>query len=236
MKLSIVIPAYNEESRIGKTLQRVIGYLENYNPDYEILAVNDGSSDKTETAVKKYQNGKIKILENKTNRGKGYSVRQGILAASGAWILFTDADLSTPIEELDNFLRSGKDFDVIIGSRGIKGSKILARQPLYRELGGKLVNFFVRLAILPGIKDTQCGFKLFRREAALQIFKRQKLDRWSFDVEIIYIARKKKLKILELPVRWENNPETKVAALRAGLRMLFDIIKIRINDLKGLYE
>ncbi len=234
-KISVIIPAYNEASRIGETLRKIVRYLESKKFDYEIIVVDDGSSDGTAEIVRGFKNSRLKLLENKINRGKGYAVRYGMLEAKKDWILFTDADLSAPIEELDNFIKFTSQYDVVIASRALKNSKILIRAPWYRELGGKLINLAVQVFVLPGIHDTQCGFKLFRREAAQKIFPKQTLNNFSFDVEVLYLVRKYGYKILELPVSWSNSPNTKVKPFRDGLRLLFDLIKIRINDLKDLY-
>lgn len=243
--LSIIIPAYNESGRIVKTLESILNYLKNKKFEAEIIVVDDGSTDTTKTVIEKFGSD-IRLLSNGVNphiylisvgvnRGKGYAVKQGMLAAKGEWVLMTDADLSTPIEELDRFLaRDG--CEVLIASRALRGSRILTHQPFYRELGGKLINFFVRLIALPGVSDTQCGFKLFRGEAARNIFERLTIDGFGFDIETLYIARKLGFKIIELPVVWSNSPNTKVHPLRDGLRILNDLVIIRKNNLKGVYE
>ena len=235
MKVSIVVPTYNESLRIGASLHKIEDYLNKNKFDYEIIVVDDGSTDKTALIVKKFKNSKVKLISYASNRGKGYAVKQGMLAATHDWILFTDADLATPMEELENFLKF-QNYDVLIGSRAMKDSKILIHQPWYRELGGKIINFFVRFTALPGIKDTQCGFKLFRKAAAQAIFPKQTINGFGFDIEILYIARKKGFKIKELPIQWSNNPDTKVKPLKDGLRILIDLAKIRLNDLRGVYD
>lgn len=235
MKITIIIPAYNEERRIGATLEKVLAYLGQKKISFEIIVVDDGSQDKTLEIVRKIDGSEIKILENKSNRGKGYSVKRGMLEAQGDWILFTDADLSTPIEELEKFLRH-ENFDILIASRDLPESKLVVPQPWHRKLGGRLINFFVQALILPGIKDTQCGFKLFRQEAAKKIFPKQTIEGFGFDIEILYIARKLGFKIKELPVAWLNNPETKVRPIKDGLKILQNIFQIKINDRRGRYN
>ena len=233
--LSIVIPAYYDSSRIIKTLERISGYLKSKKITAEIIVVDDGSADGTADVVRRFSEKGVKLISNGANRGKGHAVREGMLAAKGGWILFSDADLSTPIEELDRFFEHA-DWDIIIASRALKGSRIIVHQPPHRELGGKLINLFVRLLALPGIKDTQCGFKLFRKECAQKIFTRQTLHGWSFDAEVLFIGKKLGCRILELPVRWENDADTKVKPFRAGFRMIADLVKIRLNGIKGLYN
>ena len=235
MKFSIVIPAYNEESRIEKTINKILAYLNSKKWDFNIVVVDDGSTDKTGEIVSKFRNSQIEIVKNQKNMGKGYSVKRGALASQGDWTIFTDADLSTPIEELEKFMQF-QDYDVLIGSRALKESKILVHQPFYRELSGKIFNLFVKLLVIRDIHDTQCGFKLFKREAAKEIFKRQTLNGFSFDVETIYIARKMGYRIKEIPIRWFNDKETKVKFVRSSLQMLIDLFKIRLNDIKGLYQ
>jgi len=229
--LSVIIPAYNEENRLPATLKEIGSYLDQGKTDYEIIVVDDGSKDKTTLKVKeiKNNNGRVQLLQNEKNRGKGFSVRKGILAAQGEYILFYDADGSTPISELEKLLeklRAG--YDIAIGSRGLKESQIRVRQPLYREYMGKIFNRLVRLLTVPGIADTQCGFKCFRRETARELFTLQKIKRFSFDVEILYLAQKGGYKIVEVPVVWMNSPVSRVGLIKDSLRMLFDLFRIRL--------
>ena len=229
--LSVVIPAYNEENRLPTTIKEIISYLDQGNADYEIIIVDDGSTDNTQLKVEeiKSKNSRIRILQNTKNKGKGFSVKKGVLAAQGEYILFCDADGSTPISELDKLLtklRAG--YDIAIGSRGLKESQIRVRQPFYREYMGKIFNRLVRLLAVPGIADTQCGFKCFRREAARELFTLQKIKRFSFDVEILYLAQKGGYKIVEVPVVWMNSPVSRVGLIKDSLRMLFDVLRIRL--------
>ena len=234
--LSVVIPAYNEELRIARTVREIAEYLSNNHYDYEIIVVDDGSKDKTADAVDMLKLGNVKVLKHGKNRGKGAAVKTGMLAAKGDYLLFTDADHSTPIQELEKFMPCIKKFDVVIGSRSIKGSHVEERQPIYRMLLGKIFNKIVRVITVRGIIDTQCGFKLFTRRSAREIFRRQLLDRWSFDVEVLYIARKHGFEITEVPVKWSNRKESRVDPLKDSIRMLRDLFVIRWNDIRGKYE
>jgi dolichyl-phosphate beta-glucosyltransferase len=235
MQISVVIPAYNEEKRIKTTLEKILRYLDKNKFDYELIVVDDCSADNTINAVKSFKNSKIRILKNNENMGKGYSVKRGVLASSKENILFSDADLSTPIEELDKFLEYTNNNDIIIASRNLKESNIALKQPFFRSSLGKIFPFFVNLFVLKGIKDTQCGFKLFK-SSAKKIFEKQKLNRFAFDVEILYLAEKSGLRIKELPVRWINSEGSKVNPLKDPISMFYDLIKIKINEIKGKYN
>ncbi|MBN1645143.1 glycosyltransferase family 2 protein [Candidatus Woesearchaeota archaeon] len=234
IKLSVIIPAYNEERRILPTLYKVNTFLKNKGYDYEILVVDDGSKDETVKIVKKQ--GIAKIIKNPVNRGKGYSVKHGALAAKKEWVLFTDADSATPIEELEKFKNYAGKYEVLIGSRGMHESNIQVHQPFYRELPGKIFGCLVKLICLKGIHDSQCGFKLFSMRAVQNIFSKQTIDGFGFDVELLFIARKKGFKIKQIPVTWINDAQTKLNIIRDSIRMFRDIILVRINDLKGKYN
>ena len=239
MHLSVVIPVYNEEKRIGKTLDRALSYLNSSNYTYEIIVVNDGSTDNTAIIVRKFteRSKDVIFLESTINHGKGFSVRKGMLAARGQYVLFSDADLSTPIEEVEKLLDwLGKGYDIAIGSRGLRESEIQIRQPWYRESMGKIFNLFVQLITVKGIKDTQCGFKCFKREIIQDIFNKQAITHFSFDVELLWIAMKRGYKIKEIPVRWLNDTQSKVNPVADSTRMFYDLMKIRINDWKGIYD
>jgi dolichyl-phosphate beta-glucosyltransferase len=229
MKLSVVIPVYNEERRIKDSLDKINKYLKNKN--YEIIVVDDGSTDKTREIVQKFKN--IIITKKRKNKGKGYSVKQGMLMAKGEYVLFLDADLSTPIEELGEFLKLIKKYDVVIGSRAIKGSKV--KTSWYRKLLGRIGNFFISILAVKNIKDTQCGFKLFRKEAAKKIFEKQTINGWGFDFEILHIAQKLGFSIKEQPVNWTLGKESKVK-LTDYPKTLIELFKIWINELKGMYS
>lgn len=236
--LSIVIPAFNEEKRILSTLDHIVSYLKKYKLRFEIIVVDDGSQDKTVKIIQEYikECPSLRIIENVINKGKGYSIRNGILQSNGDLILFSDADLSTPIEELPEFLRwLEKDYEIVIGSRALKESIIL-KQPLYRKIMGIIFNRLVQIISVRGIRDTQCGFKCFKKQVVYDLFSMQKLDRFSFDVEILYLAKKKGYKIKEIPVRWYYNPDSKVKWFKDSIQMFKDIFIIRVNDLLGRYK
>jgi dolichyl-phosphate beta-glucosyltransferase len=232
--LSLIIPVYNEEKRIGKTLIKVFDFFEKNNIEHEIILVDDCSGDNTLEIISKYKD-RITVLKNDKNMGKGYSVRKGMLYAKGDLLLFSDADLSTPIEELDKFLKYIDEFDVLIASRNMKESDIKIKQPFFRSALGKIFPFFVNLLLVKGIKDTQCGFKLFKKECAKKIFSKQRIDRWSFDVEILFIANKYGYKIKEIPVIWENDILSKVNSIFDPPKMLFELLRIKFNSLIGRY-
>ncbi len=236
LSISIIIPAYNEEKRIKKTLQRIISYLNKKKYDYEIIVVDDGSKDNTVKIAESFASKRLRVLRNKGNLGKGGSVKNGMLAARKKYLLFSDADLSTPIEELEKFDRLKNKYDILIGSRALKDSDIKIKQPIHRILMGKVFNLFVNIIVVSGLKDTQCGFKFFRRDAARKIFRKQIFKGFGFDVEVLFIARKYKYRIKEIPVIWLNSPETKVSAVKDSFKMFADLIRIRINDLMGKYK
>ncbi len=238
MRFSVIIPAFNEEKILRGSLEKIISFLGPKSPEYEIIVVDDGSTDGTSATIEKYIVSKeINLVRYENNRGKGFAVRAGVEKAEGEYILFSDADLSTPIEEAEKLLRETeqKNFDIAIASRALKESQIDVRQPIYRELMGKIFNKIARIFTFSGIYDSQCGFKLFRKTAAKRLFSISRINGFAFDVEIIFLAQKFGYSITELPVRWLNNPNTKVSALSDSLKMFFDVIKIRINYLRGLY-
>ena len=228
--VTIVIPAYNESERLPPTLERVIEYVQKQDRKVDLIVVDDGSQDGTGELARQVVGDRIPltVLVNQPNRGKGYSVRRGMLEATGDYVLFTDADLSTPIEELDALVAEIEaGADIAIGSRAMPGSRIEVHQPWWRERAGRLFGFVTRLIALPGIYDSQCGFKLFCREAAQAIFPLQTLEGWAFDVEVLVIARKLGFRVAQVPVRWVNDPKSKVHMLSDGLKMVADMIKIR---------
>jgi dolichyl-phosphate beta-glucosyltransferase len=234
-KLSIVIPAYNEALRIGKTLDRICVYLEGRGYPHEIIVVDDGSTDATDEVVRKSMehHPAISVLRNDGNMGKGYSVRRGVLRSKGASVLLSDADLSTPIEEvekLDQALEEG--FDIAIGSRAVSGSRILKKQPWYRQFMGMTFNTFIRALAVIEIRDTQCGFKLFTGDAAKRVFALQRIERFAFDVEALYLAKKMGFGIKEVPVVWIHSPDSKVGIFKDSLQMMRDLLKIRLHRYK----
>jgi dolichyl-phosphate beta-glucosyltransferase len=227
--LSIVIPVYNEEKRIGDTLRKIVDFLKTKDFSREIVIVDDGCRDHTiDLATKILEGTNFRILKNVRNMGKGASIRTGMLAAEGEVRLFTDADLSTPVEELDKLIvpiRGG--YDVSFGSRAMKGSLLLVRQPFHREMMGRIFNLFVQILHLPGVKDTQCGFKMFTGRAADAIFQRQKMKGFCFDVEVLVLAGRLGYKMKEIPVSWIDSPQSKVNPLKDSLKMLWDLIKLK---------
>ena len=230
--LSIVIPAYNEEKRIGATLDRIYDYVKTKGYDFEIIVVDDGSVDKTASVVNEsrlVEENKVKVLNNGSNKGKGFSVKNGIANSNGEYILFSDADLSTPIEEVDKlFDEIKKGYDIVIGSRGLKDSDVRVHQPWYREIMGKTFNLFVKSVLFKGFNDTQCGFKLFKGPIAKDIASNLKIDGFAFDAEILYIALKKNYKIKEVPVVWVNSSHSKVSPVYEPLKMFKDLFVIKI--------
>ena len=236
---SIIIPAYNESSRLGKTLDRVLAYVSAQQWDAEIIVVNDGSRDRTPDLVREYatHHPNLRLVENPGNRGKGYSVRNGMLNATGEILLFSDADLSAPIEEAPKLLagiQSGAD--VVIGSRWLRPELQTHRQSLLRQLYGRVFNLILRVLLGLNFKDTQCGFKAFTRSAAQKIFPQQKIERWGFDPELLYLARKSHLKVVEIGVAWAHDEGTRINPLRDGTRMFGEVLKIRWNAMTGKYR
>ncbi len=242
--LSVIIPAYNEQGRLPSSLERIAAHLKREpGRPAEILVVNDGSSDATADVARQLA-GKleaphlsIRVLENPGNRGKGYSVRHGMLSAQYDWLLFTDADLSAPIEELDKLARAvvNGDVDVAIGSRALDRSLIGVHQPPFRETMGRVFNLAVRLTTGLPFSDTQCGFKLFRREAAQKIFSRQLVERFGFDVEVLFLAKKFGFRVEEVAVRWDHVEGTKVSTW-AGADAFLDGWRVRRNDWAHKYD
>jgi dolichyl-phosphate beta-glucosyltransferase len=233
--ISIIIPAYNEEKRLPATLDRVRDYLCRQEWEFwEIIVVDDGSKDATSDVARR---AKARVLANPGNRGKGYAVRHGMLEAKGEWALFSDADLSAPIEELDKLWNAAEreNARVAIGSRAIDRSLIGVRQPRFREDIGRFFNLLMRIATGLPFHDTQCGFKLFEAAAAREIFSRQRLDGFGFDVEVLYIARHLGYKCLEVPVRWNDVAGTKVSPW-LGMAAFLDPLKVRWNGITGKYK
>jgi len=238
--LSVVIPAYNEESRLPTTLKSVCGYLERQSYRWEVLVVDDGSTDGTavvaETRAACDRRVRLMRHPDSANHGKGAAVRLGMLAAGGKFLLFMDADNSTTIDHVERFwpaLEGG--CDVVIGSRNIAGAVIAVRQPAYKEMAGRLGNWIIRTLAVPGIMDTQAGFKMFSARAARELFGRQTIDRWGYDVELLAIARELGLRVGELPIRWENAPGSKVR-WNTYLEVLHDVWRIRQNLNAGRYR
>ena len=236
---SIVIPAYNEGARLGATLEKVLSYTHARGWDAEVIVVNDGSRDNTSDIVREYAaaNPALRLVENPGNRGKGFSVRMGMLSARGRIVLFSDADLSSPIEEVTKLLQALQaGADIAIGSRWLRAETQTQRQPLYRQLFGRIFNLLLRLTLGLQFKDTQCGFKAFKRPAIQAIFPLQKIERWGFDPEILFLARKFGFKVQEVPVAWGHSGGTRINPLIDGSRMFMEMLHIRWNDFTGKYD
>jgi len=230
--ISIVIPAFNEEKRIAPTLRRIHEYMKEKGAEFEIIVVDDGSSDDTVGIVRR-ESGMLKglrLLLNESNRGKGFSVRHGVLSASCSLVLISDADLSTPIEEVAKFvpwIRNG--YDIVIGSRALKESDIVKKQPWYRQSMGKVFNAMVKTLVFGGFEDTQCGFKLFTSGSGKRIFNMARIDGFAFDVEALFLARRMGFRIKEVPVKWMNSPQSRVRIIKDSFRMLLDLLRIRFS-------
>ncbi len=239
--LSIVIPAYNEESRIGRTLEGTLDYLDGRSYDSEVIVVNDGSKDRTAEKVRSFERcarGRLRLIENPGNRGKGYSVRNGVMQAGGEIILFYDADLATPTSEIIRVIEpiAQDRYDLVFGSRALKDELIGNHQSFLRELRGRGGNLFLRAFLGLNFKDTQCGFKAFRREAARSIFPLQRIDGFGFDPEILFIGQKQGWRLLETPVRWNHVEGSSVTLFGTTVKVLLEVSTIRLNDLTGKYD
>jgi len=243
--LSVVIPAYNEASRLPASLERLREFARNW-ASCEVLVVDDGSRDSTAeiagqigrawAADGTVDGPVLRVLRNPGNRGKGWSVRHGMLQASGDWLLFSDADFSTPIEEVSTLLEKAQEgFDVVIGSRALRPDLVGVHQSALRERAGKFFNLVMRVITGLPFRDTQCGFKLVRQEAAREVFSRQRIEGFGFDAEILYLARKLGFRAAEVPVRWNNVEGTKVSLL-SGLDAFVDLVRIRWWDWSGKYD
>jgi len=238
-RLSIVIPAYNESARIEAALSSVLACVESRSWDAEILVVDDGSSDTTPAIIQQWMttHSRLHLIQNPGNRGKGYSVRNGLLQSAGDIVLFTDADLSAPIEEAERLIAAlDNGADVAIGSRWLDKQKQTIHQPIYRRFFGRCFNWVTRKVIGLPFKDTQCGFKAFKRDAAQTIFRLQTIERWGFDPEILFIARKLKYTIVEVPVTWGHDERSRISYLKDGLQMLQEMGQIRTNSFRGRYD
>jgi dolichyl-phosphate beta-glucosyltransferase len=236
--ISIVIPAFNEAARIGNSIRKIEKFLKTLPFQSDVIVVDDGSTDGTAQAVRQFQFPGLRLLPNATNHGKGYAVKCGVLAATGDYVLFSDADLSAPIEEMKKLLSVAleHDADVVIGSRAVDRSYIEKHQSPMREFGGIVFNMVVRLLLGLRIHDTQCGFKLFKRSSATAIFQKQTTDGFGFDPELLFLASRRGLKIIEVPVRWSHADGSKVRFTRDALQMFLDLVRIRWNQIAGRYS
>ena len=235
---SIVIPAFNESARIPATLRQVVACIRERGWAAEVIVVNDGSKDATADLVRAFAVNapEIRLIENPGNRGKGYSVRSGLLQALGEVVMFTDADLSSPIEEAERlFAAIAQGADIAIGSRWLEKGRQTHRQPLYRQFFGRCFNAVTRAVMGLPFADTQCGFKAFTRAAAQTVFQLQTIERWGFDPEILFIARKRGFRIVEVPVSWGHDERTRMSYLKDGAKMLEEIATIRWNAFRGRY-
>jgi glycosyltransferase involved in cell wall biosynthesis len=236
---SIIVPAYNEAQRLGESLAKMLDYIRESNWSAEIIVVNDGSSDDTADVVWQFsqRNPIVRLVENSGNRGKGYSVRNGMMNASGQVLLFTDADLSSPIEEAPKLfavIESGRA-DVAIGSRYLDDELQTRKQPVHRRVLGRAFNTALRVILGLSYRDTQCGFKAFSRKAAMMIFPHMKIERWGFDPEILFLAERYGLRVAEVAVAWAHDHRSKINPVRDGARMLGELIRVRMNSVGGKY-
>src|ERR1700739_61712 len=238
LQLSIIVPSFNEELRLPRSLELIAAYLKASQRSCGVLVGDDGSTDRTAEVAASFGDriANLRVLRNGENRGKGYSVRHGMLEAKGEYVLFTDADLSAPIEEADKLLTARQQYDVAIGSRAMNRELIEVHESPFREFAGIIFNRIVRIVLWLPFVDTQCGFKAFRRERCRIIFEQQRIERFGFDPELLYLARHHGLKSIEIPVRWAHSPATKVNMLRDSVQMFLDVFIIRWNALSGRYR
>jgi len=229
LKLVVVVPAYNEEPRLAKSLGRLREYLSTQSYSWQVLVVDDGSTDSTNSVADRYcdEDSRFQLISYEPNRGKGYAVRKGMIAGDGDWLLLCDADLAAPIEEVEKLFAAGKS--IAIGGRPLRESSLEIRQPWWREFAGRMFNFAVQALSIRGIKDTQCGFKLFSRDAAKDIFPRCRFNGFSYDFEALMIGRRLGYEIAEVPIRWSHQEGSKVRLVRDGLKMLRDLVALRLT-------
>ncbi len=239
MTYSIVIPAYNEGQRLGATLEKVLAYVRQQGLDAEVIVVSDGSRDNTAEIVREFaqKNSNLRLIENPGNRGKGYSVRNGILNSRGDIVMFSDADLSSPIEEMPKLLQAlSSGADIAIGSRWLRAELQTQRQSLHRQLFGRVFNLLLRITLGLQFKDTQCGFKAFTRRAAQKILPLQRIERWGFDPEILFLARQFGFSVVEVPVRWGHVGGTRINPVLDGAKMFGEMVRIRWYSICGKYD
>jgi len=238
LELSVIVPSFNEEARLPHSLDLIAAYVNSANRSTEVLVVDDGSNDRTAEVAASFASRipNLRVLTNGENRGKGYSVRHGMQQARGEYVLFTDADLSAPIEEADKLLSALQQFDIAIGSRALNRDLIDVHESHFREFAGIIFNRIVRIVLWLPFVDTQCGFKAFRRERCRIIFEQQRIERFGFDPELLYLARHHGLKATEIPVRWSHSPATKINMMRDSIQMFVDVFTVRWNSLLGRYR
>lgn len=227
--ISLVIPAYNEAARLGSTLERAVEYLSRRGASYEILVVDDGSRDRTVEVAEGFAERGVRVIRHERNQGKGAAVRTGVLASQGDEVLLSDADASTPIEELEKLERRLAEAPVVFGSRAVEGADVRQHQPFYRELMGKTFNRIIRLLGVRGVSDTQCGFKLMAGDVARELGAELTIDGFAYDVELVWLARRRGHAIAEVGVIWINSPDSRVDPIRSSLSMLRDVIRMRVR-------
>jgi dolichyl-phosphate beta-glucosyltransferase len=227
--LSVVVPAYDEGARLAPSLRRILDHLRARELDFEVLVVDDGSRDDTAEVARSFDSPEVVVLRHLVNRGKGAALRTGVLASRGDRVLLTDADLSTPITDLERLEPHLEQADLVLGSRAVKDAAITERQPLYRELMGKTFNLLIRLLGVRGIRDTQCGFKLLDGETARKLFADLTIDRFAWDVELVWLARRHGLRMQEVGVTWANSADSRVSPVRDSLSMFWDVLRFRLR-------
>lgn len=227
MDLSVVIPAYNESRRLTPTLERVVTYLQRAGRPYEVLVVDDGSTDDTSEVAAAFEPQGVRVLRQDVNRGKGAVLRTGVLESRGREVLLVDADLSTPIEEVEKLRPHLDEAELVLGSRAVNGAEITVRQPPLRELMGRTFNLLIRLLGVRGLRDTQCGFKLLDGEAARRLFRELTIERFAYDVELVLLARRHGYRVAEVGVVWADSPQSRVDPMKDSLRMFWDVLRIR---------
>ena len=229
VELSVVIPAYNEASRLGESLARVLTYLERRGTPFEVLVIDDGSADSTASIAREYAHRGVWLLELARNRGKGAALRHGVVASCGSKVLLCDADLSTPIEEIERLEPWLERADVILGSRSVADSRVELRQPWHRQTMGKVFNLLIRILGIGDFRDTQCGFKLVAGDVARRLFPRFVVDRFAYDVELLWEARRQGFRIVEVGVEWHDSPVSRVRPWRDAPQMFADVLRIRVR-------
>ncbi len=236
IKLSLIIPAYNEENIIRDTLEHVIEFLSEKRYGWEVIVVDDGSSDKTSEIIKPFRAQGVRLVKHDINMGKGAAIRTGVKKSKGKFIIFSDADLSVSIKNIDQFLTELKKSEVVIGSRRVLGAQIVIPQPVFRESLGRGYTQLTRLVTGVKLSDFTCGFKGFTRKAAQEIFRKTLIDRWAYDSEILFLAKKLGYKITELPISWKNREDTRVSLGDAIVTSFIDLLKVRVYNIIGRYD
>lgn len=232
-QISVVIPAYNEAERLGATLHKAVEYLGRRGDSYEVLVVDDGSRDRTVEVAEAFSGKGVRVIRHERNRGKGGAIKTGITASRGAEVLLSDADASTPIEELEKLERRLDEAPVVLGSRAVAGADIRQHQPFYREIMGKTFNRIIRMAGVRGVSDTQCGFKLLRGDVAREIGSALTIEGFAYDVELVWLARQRGHRVVEVGVVWVDSPDSRVDPIRSSLSMLIDVIRMRFRHSGG---